>query len=130
MGTERKELSRVLSNPGNVILSDALHDLLEDDVDDLSASVSGKLSSTKDDAVILFDEETFSCKIEKIVRLDKVSDSVFTFVLFVPSMPIDVILDKCMCVLEVSEYKFCQLDHSSIKWENNHLTIKARRILK
>ncbi len=130
MGTERKELSRVLSNPGNVILSDELYELLEEDVNDLSETAPGKLSSTKDDAVLFFDEETFSCKIKKIVRRDAASGSMFMFVLFAPSIPIDVILDKHMCVLEVSEYKFCQLDHSSIKWKDNHLTIKARRILK
>ena len=126
MADGRKEISRVLSNPGNVILSDTLHDLLVLDAEENAGSVSDKLAS----AVLSFDEESFPCKIEKIVRHHGAADCVFMFVLFVPDMPIDVILDKCMCVLEVSNYKFCQLDHSSVKWENNHITIKARRILK
>ncbi len=130
MSVDRKEISRVLSNPGNVILSDALHDLLEDDVNESLETDTSDVSNIIDNAVIFFDEESFLCKIEKITRRDTASDSMFTFVLFVPILPIDVILDKRTCVLEVSEYKFCQLDHSSIKWENNHLTIKARRILK
>ena len=133
MPIESKELGRVLSNPGNVILSDSLHDLLEDDVGELSALDSSDVSNTTDNIMIFFGEETFACKIEKIIRRDasgKSSDSVFVFVLFAPSLLIDVILDRRECVLEVGEYKFRQLDHSSIKWENNHLTIKARRILK
>ena len=126
---EIKEISRVLSNPSNVILSDELHDLLEDDV------VTGELNKTHsntDDAMLFFDKETFACKIKKISRrVDaEKSHSVFVFSLFVPNMPIDVLLDESMCVLEVSDYKFCQLDHSTIKWKNNHLTIEARRILK
>ena len=127
MATDHKEISRVLSNPSNVILSDELHDLLEND---LSKEVLNKPRSDKDDAVLFFDEEVFACKIEKINRRDSTTGAVFVFVLFIPNMPIDVIINKSMCVLEVSEYKFRQLDHSNIKWENNHLTIRARRILK
>ena len=127
MDIDHKEISRVLSNPSNVILSDELLDLLEDDVE--KEALSDTISD-KDDVVLFFGEEVFTCKIKKISKRGEASNFVFMFTLFVPNMPIDVLLAECMCVLKVGEYKFCQLDHSSIKWENNHLTIKARRILK
>ena len=131
MGTDRKEISRVLSNPSNVILSDSLHDLLEADVDSAESAFTNKTFDAKDDAIISFDKETFSCKIKKIDRHGgNWINNIFTFVLFVPNLPIDVILDKITCILEISDYKFCLLDNSKVKWENNHITIKTRRILK
>tara|TARA_Y100000310_G_C20117423_1_gene549908 strand:+ start:201 stop:542 length:342 start_codon:yes stop_codon:yes gene_type:complete len=113
-----------------VILSDALHDSLGDNSNGLLELTAGKIPNVENDAVVFFDEEVFSCKIKKITRFDDVSDGVFEFVLFSHDLPIDVILDKSLCVLEINEYKFSQIDHTRVKWSDNHLTIKARRILK
>ena len=128
MATDQKEFSRVLSNPNNVILSDELYELLETPDDPAVSHTDSPSAAPAGSAVILFDEEAFPCEVKKVTRHDHARcASVFKFVLFVPDLPIDVILNKSSCALEINEYKFFQIDHSSSEWIDNHLTIKTRR---
>jgi hypothetical protein len=125
---DQNELGRILTNPENVIMSDDLYELLDSDSGAHEES-SGR--NVENNVMVIFEKEAFSCEIKKVSRLvTQTSSSIFKFVLFVPTLPIDVIFNENLCVLEVDKYRFRQSGCSDIEWADNHLTVNTRRILK
>ena len=110
------ELKRVLANPENVILSESLEGILDDDDD-----------PSQEDSVtnIRIKGRRLICKIEKV----KILPGKFVFTLSVPSLDLYELLDcEDLLILSVKEKDFQQISHASLVWKNNLLTISTRRI--
>lgn len=109
------EFKRVLNNPDNVIVSDELSDLLRDD------NVEAHDHMTR----IQIGSESLVCKITKLL----VSPSDISFTLDVPALSIKKLLtvkDPLEVIYEELSYR--QTPSTDILWEDNLLTLKARRI--
>ncbi len=111
-----KELNRVLSNPENVIISDALEELLENDVENIDS----------EDIKIKIGSNQLICKVRKV----KIQPGTCRFTLSIPSFSLsDLLKNDQPLVLEIDELVYHQLIETPVVWKDNLLTITTRRII-
>ena len=112
--TTDKELERVLNNPENVIVSEALTGLIEEEK-----------SSTDETARLAIEGESLLCYISKVV----ITKNDVVFSAHVPSFSLkDLLTCRNRIKIQFSGLVYEQVPSSDISWEDKLLTLRTRRI--
>ena len=108
------ELSRVLKNPDNVIVSDELALILQDEKE-----------TTEETTFLLIEANVFGCQVQKVLM----SGNNITFSLEVPTFPlIDFLTVKTPIKFMFEDLEYVQFMPADVLWEDNILTLVTRRI--
>jgi len=113
------ELSRLLSNPDNVILSSGLENRLAD-------SAVQVIDQEVMKPQVQLGDDTFICNVREMV----IDQGAYIFRLHIPSFTIlNLLKNKKEITLSIEDLIYHQSVNTPIEWSDNLLTITTRRIL-
>jgi hypothetical protein len=127
MHTNDQELERVLENPDGLIVSSGLEDII--DMHNLLGSEPDETASVNDDKTCMLHigQKDYAVKIKKMTRQFSEDSDMFKFVLFVPTLDLEDLIQESYLTLSIDDFTFVQAMKKNITWKGDFLTMTTRR---
>ncbi len=128
MHTKDQELERVLENPDNLIVSSGLESIIDfsDQLGEVIATTPINNNSYKT-CTLHVGQKEYAVKIKKMTRQFSEDSDMFKFILFVPTLDLEDLIQESYLSLSIDDFTFVQAVQKNITWKGDFLTITTRR---